>query len=360
MNRTKMPLISRFFLIPFMAIWLLAPNFASSRSPLAVELISFTAVGIANGVELRWETATELGAAAFLLQRDQGAGFTGLTQLVDENGQPYPGGLVEAEGSPTFGAVYIARDLTAVSGQSYTYQLVEVESSNQTTIVGSVTVVAGGDPTPTQIIIGGDATPVSGGQQETATPTNMAVTAPSTTPSPAQATATTARTIITPTPAVAENQLAPSAPDNSTNAATNAGNSQPASPSPTNSGIVEIAQVEPTPESAYPGQTTLPETESGYPEAIVTPLTIDATETPYPANTFLPEQQPTPTIVGIVGSQTNDAAGNNASTLLTNAGQPGATLASSTGILWLGFLAGLFIFIAAIIGSIVLFVRRRQ
>ncbi|MCL4265641.1 MAG: hypothetical protein KJ069_20685 [Anaerolineae bacterium] len=351
--------IKQFFFIFLVILLLVAANSAYARPRLAVELISFTAMGITTGVELRWETATELGAAAFMLQRGQGGNFTNLTQLVDENGQPYPGGLVEAEGSPTFGAVYIARDLTAVSGQSYTYQLVEVESSNQTTIVGSVTVVAGGDPTPTQIIIGGDSTPTTGTQSTSTAPSTAAAPA-STTPSLAQATATTARTIITPTPAVAENQSAPSAPDNSSNTAGNAGNSQPVSPSPTNSGIVEIAQVEPTPESAYPGQTTPPGTESGYPEAIVTPLTIDATETPYPANTFLPEQQSTPTIVGIVGSQTNDAAGNNASTLLTNAGQPAATLASSTGILWLGFLAGLFIFIAAIVGSIVLFVRRRQ
>ena len=113
--------------------------------------------------------------------------------------------------------------------------------------------------------------------------------------------------------------------------------------------------MESTPESGYPGQPTPPETESGYPEAIVTPLTVDPTITPYPANTFLPEIQPSPTIIGVVGSQIDGSQAQFGST-----GQPAVSSASSVGILWLGFLAGLLIFIAAIIGSIVLFVRRRQ
>ncbi|NJN54790.1 MAG: hypothetical protein HC804_08585, partial [Anaerolineae bacterium] len=131
-------------------------NPVHARPAYAVELISFTATGIGNGVELQWETATELGASAFLLQRGLGGStFQDLTQLVDENGQPYAGGVIEAEGSPTFGATYIARDLTAVPGQSYTYQLLEVESDNNVAVIASATVLAGATATPTQITIGG-------------------------------------------------------------------------------------------------------------------------------------------------------------------------------------------------------------
>ncbi len=352
-----MPLISRFFLIPFMAIWLLAPNFALPRSPLAVELISFTAVGIANGVELRWETATELSASAFKLQRGQGGGFEVLTQLVDGNGQPYFGGLVEAEGSPAVGAVYVARDLTAVPGQTYTYQLIEVESSSVETVIATTTVLAGGAPTPTQITIGNDnQTPT--GSQSTATPGNTAVATASATTASVPATAAPTRVIITPTPMPVDNQVVLAAPESSgigSSVGSSANNSQPAAP--TESGILEIAQVQPTPESGYPALPTQPEAENGYPEVVVTPLTIDMTETPYPANAFLPEQQPTPTIIGVVGSQSN---GNNGVVSAAGAGQGAATPTSSTAILWLGFLGGLLIFIAAIAGSIALFVRRRQ
>lgn len=355
MKRTMRPLIKRLFFMPLLAIFFMAIGLAHARSLLAVELISFTATGLVNGVELRWETATELGAAAFLLQRSQGGAFDTLTELLDANGQPYPGGLIEAEGSPTFGAVYIARDLTAVPGQTYTYQLIEVESDNQMSVIATVTALAGGSPTPTQIIIGGGTPPDTTGSTSTATPSNTAVTvSPSaTSPAPVAATATASRTIITPTPAAAENQVAQAAPVNTTSPVS----SQPIAPTPPAADNVAFAQAEATPEPAYPGQDAPPETETeegAYPESVVTPLTIDVTETPYPANAFLPEAQPTPTIVGVVGSQSNGTP------LTLTAAQTSSASESSTTILWLGFLAGLLIFVAAIAGSIVLFVRRRQ
>ncbi|HRQ40551.1 MAG TPA: hypothetical protein PLD25_21770 [Chloroflexota bacterium] len=355
-----MPLIRQIFLIPLITTLLIAANSAPARSPLAVELISFTAVGISNGVELRWETATELNASAFYLERGQGGGFVTLSQLVDANGQPYPGGLIEAEGSPIVGAIYIARDLTAVPGQTYIYQLVEVESSNQSTVIATTSVLAGGAPIPTQITIGDNSTPTSA-PQSTATPANTAVATTLPNALPTQTTSALTRVIITPTPAVVENQIAPEG--NGTGSAagggagSSAGNSQPAAPAPTESGIVEIAQIPPTPESGYPGPPTQPEAEDGYPGTVVTPLTIEITETPYPANAFLPEQQPTPTIIGVVGSQSN---GSNSVVSAAGTEQGVATSSSSTAVLWLGFLGGLLIFIAAIAGSIALFVRRRQ
>lgn len=355
MNQTIRPFILRLLFIPLLATLLLAMTSVHARTPLAVELISFTAVGISNGVELRWETATELSASAFKLQRGQGGGFQVLTQLVDGNGQPYFGGLVEAEGSPMIGAIYVARDLTAVPGQTYTYQLIEVESSSVETIIATTAVLAGGAPTPTQIIIGDNNQPTPG-SQSTATPGNTAVATASPSTSFVQATNAPTRVIITPTPMTEDNQVALAAPESS-GIGSSATNSQPAAPTPTESSILEIAQVQPTPESGYPAPPLESEAENGYPEVVVTPLTIDVTETPYPANAFLPEQQPTPTIIGVVGSQSN---GNNNVVSAAGAGQGAAASGSSTAILWLGFLGGLLIFIAAIAGSIALFVRRRQ
>jgi len=337
-------------------------TFVHASPAYAVELISFTASGLPTGVELRWETATELGASAFLLQRAQGGSYQDLTQLVDENGQPYPGGVIEAEGSPTFGSTYIARDLTAVPGQSYAYQLLEVESDNNISVIASTTVLAGATPSPTPLSIGSNNTPQPG-TQNTSTPTVVATAVPTNPVATLQPTATVARTFITPTPATVNDQLAapanaPSAPANSPNNGNNGSSnaSQPVASAPTDTGIVEVAQT--TPESGYPGQATESETESSYPEAVVTPLTIGATETPYPANAFNQEQQPTPTIIGVIGSQPNQNNGSSAESN-TDAGQT-ASPDSSTGILWLGFLGGLLIFGAAVAGSIALFVRRRQ
>ncbi len=334
-----------------------------ARPPLAVELVSFTAVGLANGVELRWETATEQSASGFLLQRAQGDDYIDLTQLVDENGQPYDGGLIEAEGSPTFGAIYIARDLTAVPGQTYTYILLEVESDNNITAIAEATTLAGATATPTQLTIGSTATPATPAAIATATQTTSATAQSPTTAATITAIATSARTIITPTPATSTtgNELPaqPATPANNldNNNSDSAGNNSanpPLLPTPTESGIVEVAQTQPTPASAYPGQTTPPVETNGYPEAIITPLTVSATETPYPANSFIQEQQPTPTIIGVIGSQTNRESGTAVPPTTAN------TSASSTGILWLGFLVGLLIFGAAVVGSIALFVRRRQ
>ncbi len=344
---------------------LLACGFITAVSPLharlayAVELISFTAFGMPDAVELRWETATELGAAAFQLQRGQGANFVNLTQLVDENGLPYAGGIIEAEGSPTFGATYIARDLTAVSNQTYTYQLIEIESDNNSTVIASVTVVAGATATPTQITLGNN-TPVPG-NQSSSTPTAVATIAALATTPGTQASATATRPIIlmTPTAADASSSLGqatvPSAGSITNNSSD--GSAPLLIPSPTSGSITEIAQIQATPESAYPAQITPPETETGYPEAIVTPLTIPTTVTSYPANGptgFLPEQQPTPTIIGVVGSQTNGTV----PVASTNQFQTAPD--SSIAVLWLGFLAGLLIFVTAVAGSIVIFVRRRQ
>lgn len=327
------------------------PMTTYASSAYAVELVSFTASSLPNGVRLTWTTATEQSVSAFFLQRRQGNGnFVDLTQLYAPNGEPYLDGIVEAEGSPTIGATYIADDLTAVPGQTYTYQLVEIEGNNNLNPLATVTVTAGGAHTSTPISVGNNPTPTP---QTTSPPLSGA--SPTSPPgaSASANTATATRTFITATPRPSSGDTG-SAPLTASPAATNntvAGANSPALGPTATETRQAIAQTDPTPTVDDPVQPTPAVPESGYPESLATPLTIQATVTPYPIHVFTPEQNPTPTIISIIGSQPGSSA---------SAENTAVSATSNTGILWLGFTAGLLIFIVAVAGSIMLYVRRRE
>jgi hypothetical protein len=329
--------------------------------PHNVELVSFTATALSNGVRLSWETATEFETAGYILQREEEGEFVDLLELYDANGQPYQDGIIDAMGSPTVGAIYVADDRTAVSGQTYTYQLVEIEANSNLIAIGDVTITAG-QTTPTATLIPvGNNTPV-GGSQNTPTPTNTIPATATTHPAATTAaTATTVRTFVTATPASAANQetetgqaQATAVPVNNTNPPSNS-NPQPAPPANTD-GIAFAQELE-TPASAYPGNTTAPEAENGYPEGLATALPLDSTASPYPVGSFPEAGNPTPTIIAVIGSQTETTESDTAvdSSINSQSGSP-----SSTAVLWLGFLVGSIIFAAAIYGSIRLFARRRS
>lgn len=327
-----------------------------ARPAQAVTLIAFTGTPLTNGVRLFWETGTELGTAAFMLQRSSnGGGFANLTQIVDENNQPYPGGIVEAEGSATIGATYIVIDATAVTGQTYTYQLVEVETNNTLTPLATVIVTAGATPSPTPIPIGG------GGSNSTPTPSGSPT--PVATAStgnnagqPAGAGGDTLPTRVrifnTVTPITAASPTAV----NSTN--TLPGTTNTSSPTPTATRGEAVAQVQPT-IAAYPAESEpasgSPAGGSPYPGELVVPDSPTTTPTPYPVNSFLETEAPTPTIVGVVGSQDGNGS-------VTGAGAADAAQdesASSRGVLWGAFMLALGLFIAAVVGAIQLFIRKR-
>ncbi len=323
-------------------------TYASSAH--AVELVSFTASGLPNGVRLTWTTATEQSVSAFFLQRRQGGGnFVDLTQLYAPNGNPYLDGIIEAEGSPTIGATYIADDLTAVPGQSYTYQLVEIEGNNNLNPLATVTVTAGGAYTSTPITVGNNPTPTP---QTTSPPLSGAnPTSPPGTSASAN-TATATRTFITATPRPSSGDTSSAPPLAASPAATNnavAGANVPALAPTATETRQAVAQTDPTPAADDSVQPTPDVPESGYPESLATPLTIQATVTPYPIHVFTPEQNPT--IISVIGSQSESSA---------SAENTAVSTTSNTGILWLGFMAGLLIFLVAVAGSMMLYVRRRE
>lgn len=326
----------------------------------AVELITFTAVGLPNGVRLSWQTATEQSAYGFLLQRSQAGGDPiDLTELYNADGQPYPGGLIEAEGSPTMGALYIADDRTAVSGQTYTYYLFEIEGNNQLKLLESQTVVAGGAAEPTPITI--NHTPTAVPQTATPNVTNTAVATQTSSP-------------ITPSATVRQNTAVPTTPAPSQATSTNqplpthtatAVPPQPTTPRPTNlpnnSGVA-MAQTLDTPESPYPAPDDAPQQENPYPGQFVTPAPENYPnwmETPisldddaaYPGSAFTLKQE-TPGALSVVG--------HNAEQLPQTTAVPSVNSAASTFVLWLGFGLGSLTFVGATLVCISVFARRNR
>lgn len=361
MNRSNYTVYRWVALATAVTLFLATTFTAYARSAWAVELIGFTAVGLPNGVRLSWQTATEQSTYGFLLQRSQGSQTIDLTELTNGDGQPYPGGLIEAEGSPTMGSAYIADDLTAVPGQTYTYHLLEIEGDNSITVLESYTVVAGGAASPTAVSIDQTATTAP---QSTASATNPATAVASPTPSRGATTAPTNSANPQPsqTAVVASSATAPSpqaSPTsqteqtgprlNDTAVAANTATPQPTHP-PNNSGVV-LAQTLDTPDSPYPGQFATP-AEDAYPEWLATPLSLDEASTAYPGSAFTLKQDGTATAVNMVG--------HNAQTTPAATAVPMTPSPASAAILWGGFVLGILIFLGATLTAITVFARRNR
>lgn len=181
--RLKHPFFSLLLLLTALSlVW--ASNRAHSMGrdyPTSVGLVGFSAATHANGVLLTWETATELNTAGFIFHRRTGSGpFAYLENI----------GFVDAEGGPALGNIYQEIDDTAVTGQTYTYQLIEVEYSGDEFILEEVTITVGGTPTPTP----------SPTRQATATPSSTAPSSATATPSPTSSATTPPQTASTATP----------------------------------------------------------------------------------------------------------------------------------------------------------------
>ena len=370
MNRMKICLLTCVTASLLAVLFVVSPAMVGANQQ-SVELIHFELRSISSGVEIRWETATESDIAYFKVKR--GPAPDGPHEDLAEIG------LIEAVGSPVSGSAYSAVDETAVEGQAYSYQLVELTLTNEENVVAeddiSLIPMATGEP------IGGlppspTPSPTGSGQSSTATsqPTAAATSGnPTPRPTTSSGNATVAPTVaVTGTTAVAT----PTRPANTLG------------PTPTRFSF--------TPRPPAAATTGSP---AGPPDvqAAAPPALAQTTIEPYPApggagvpptNTeqtapgALPTTQVFTTAVGAPEQPQQAPAAYPGNALDTSAGLPNSVGAGVEGqtaegtqmeeeavqetsgttrlLLWLGFLAAFFIFIGGIGFSIVLSTRRRE
>lgn len=355
--------LKRFFLIVVLLFgsWLVWTSGLAAQTeedgPVNVGLLYFTAAIQADGVRLDWGTATELDTAGFIIQRSpDGTNFTTLNGI----------GFISSTGGVATGAAYSAVDTTAVTGQTYTYKLVEVETNSNQNDLETATIFFNPQPTATSIVIG----------NPTPRPSNTPAPAATATKQPtATATSTAVSTQISSQPTATPSSLAttssqPTATsDNFNTLASSPGTTsllqptaafqadQPfsderASSNGSSVGIVQ-AQEQPTTE-AYPASDSpavdTTNSDPSYPAGQEPPAEFSPEyPTPYPAGA---ETNIVPTLA-VIGSS-------NPYPLETNGAVPSASPETirSRILLWAGFLIALFIFLSGIVGAIVLYRRR--
>ena len=329
----------------------------SGEEPMAVTLGDFTltAVSYNNTIHVRadWDTQSEQDTAGFILMRGQGGNFTAISPIIP------------AVGDFSQGAEYTYTDTTAVSGQTYVYQLLEITTSSEEHIMRELTFTVSLTPTNTPIPLGGGN---NGGNnsQPTATPQPTNTTAATNTPRP---TATTAAATAVPT-----NTPQPTATD------------QPALPTATNQPFIvpslpTLAPAEPESGSNDGGSDsviviapTLLAENFGATLAQAAGLANDSTEeaaveetavNPLPATDQPSPEQP------VAIAQNNAATGKAATPIIIGrtlvppsapqqTDPQSAEARLSTFYLWGGFIAAMILFSAAVLGSIILFTRKRE
>ncbi|MCP5096696.1 MAG: hypothetical protein GY943_14180 [Chloroflexi bacterium] len=311
-----------------------------------VTLVSFSGTPQENGVALFWITATELDTAGFFLTRTD----TAETIRLDTVG-PNHDGFIPAVGSPTLGAEYTVLDDTAVPATTYLYALYEITLNATETTLATTQLTAGVPPTYTPI-----SPPATIVVQPTALPAlaNTAVPATST-PNPTQPpTETAVSATTTPLPT---NTLVPPTSTSATTLESNEtitltlNNDAQSEP-------VAIAQAQSTPEDGYPAPVLPTPTliDAAYPEPVVLPTS--ANPTPYPVRTStstapLNGDSPINTPVPVIGETVEP--GTESETAVST-----SPLSTTSGItyLWLGFIVAVLIFATAVLGALLLFVRR--
>ena len=330
-------------------VCIFALKVGNQEARAAVTLLYFKGQHNGDSVMLEWATATELNTAYFFLER--ATAKSGPYQTLDQIG------LVPSDAPPDglSGAVYQRVDQDQVlSGQTYWYVLVEVESSQgaesrtepisvafsnvQSSPTATATRTSTPLPTSTAVAIG-----------STPTSTAQAISGPTATGSAPTATAVASGRFSTRTSTssdssvpqqdnFAESSVADaSAPPQLLSQATSASGDD-GYPAPDGNEIPP-AQVEPTQES-YPG---LPPT----PQVVAT--------NPYPAAPVGPRGLTNGAPIPNIGTGTQ-----------TTAEAPGAEQESSTDssllgtlFLWIGFGAAMLVFISAVTGAIYYYNRQR-
>lgn len=335
---------------------------ADGQEPMAVTLGSFTLTAVSNNnnilVRANWDTQSEQDTAGFILKRGQGGTFTPISPIIP------------AVGDFSQGGNYTYTDTTAVSGQTYVYQLLEITTSSEEHVMRELTFTVSVSPTNTPIPLGGGNNS-GNNSQPTATPQPTNTTAATNTPRPtATTTAATAVPTNTPQPTAtsqpalptATNQpfIVPSLPTAAPPA--NGGNSDGGANSGSNNFIV-IA-----PTLAAQGFGALPIQAAELSEEVTTAIEADGTAVNPPTNqptTDQPADQP------IAIAQNNAASAKSATPIIIGRTlvppsapqqtdpQP-AESRLSTFYLWGGFMAAMILFSAAVLGSIILFTRKRE
>ena len=331
------------------AVILLITTFAFAKDtfampPRAVGLIDFTATPQNNAALLEWETATELGAAGFSIQR----------RLASEGVENYIDVLdfINAVGDVTAGAEYSYLDGTAVNGQTYIYQLSEIETSGATEALDETEVTIGVQPTATPVTIGG-----GGNTNPTPTPvTTNATATPRATARAGEPTATAVSATIVPTGrATAVATTSSISRPTATTVHTLPTATIASSTNSTTDNTVVFAQGN-TP-TAYPAEgiiATQPAANTDYPASAE--QIVNETATPYPAVT----------IQSSVGVDDGYDSADNGATVIGGNADSGTTAVrtdeshdSSTGYLWAGFLIAAFIFVMGLIGTAVFLTRKK-
>lgn len=359
LNAARRVIVAIWFTI-MLAFLLVSSKEASSAELSAVTLMYFRGTGQENAVLLEWATGTEFETAGFRLSR-----------ATEESGQYLPLdqiGFIPGEGDGIVGAQYEVVDSNGIAnGVVYWYKLIELELNGTENPAGPISVTAGAvsatatsTPVPTATGTqpgGGDAiTPTPEPHQGENTPTMT----PAVEGSPAAITqgtnASPSNSILQPPPPGAVQQSTPVTGASSSNA-NSPGSGGTVSPDETLniSGYPAPA----TNDDSQQGRESRSSQGEGYPN----PESISPTTEPgsYPQGNEdrLPDLTPPPDSDDSSGSAQIGSLNVKPIESRSEDNEPSQSSNSSI-TLWLGFIASVLIFGAAVIGSIVYFSRQRM
>lgn len=356
-----MPKYLKSILIPlFTGIGVLLISITSyALEPANIGLTRFEALVVGDAVRLEWDVETEVGTGGYKLKRGQNGSFTYLPD-------PVNGGdlIITALGGPAQGYNYSHTDVDVSVGATYTYQLIELTTSSNEIMQGETTVTVQVVATNTPIVLPtNNPNPGAVGQNSAATQT----------PSP-----TSPPTAVRPTTAPQSTAVPPTAISAPTSlpAQPTATNDQPDAPAASNTSTAG----DPYPAASELSQGAEATDSQAFAAGVAAAQELPAGQGAYPAPGAVENGQPV--ITDDTAAAADPAAAQGQSTaedvtapiVISGAPVPTTTAQTSSdaviqesepergglAFLWVAFIAALTIFIAAVIGAIILYSRSRQ